>query len=101
MHEYDPQQTYAPGEFVLHNDKLYQKLDDGDNSAPDDVPGGWGEIPKSNTNLDQYLAIEANFHSYEERRNAHQAKVAADKASAVAKLEALGLTVDELHALGL
>ena len=101
MNTYESGTTYAPGTVLLHNDKLYRKLDDGDNSSPDDVPGGWSELPKDETNLPEYLTIEASLTSYEARRNAYQIKVAADRKSAEAKLEALGLTVDELQALGL
>ena len=93
--------TYTAGNVVVHQDKLYQKLDDGDNSPPDDVAGGWVEIPPERNNLAEYTAIEASLGSYEQRVKDHQAKVAAAKASAEAKLKALGLTVDELQALGL
>ena len=37
--------SYTAGDVVVHQDKLYQKLDDGDNSPPDDVAGGWVEVP--------------------------------------------------------
>ena len=92
---------YAAGTVVIHQDKVYQKLDDGDNSPPDSVPGGWVEVPPERNNLAEYTAIEASLGSYEQRVKDHQAKVAAAKASAGAKLKALGLTVDELQALGL
>ena len=93
--------TYTAGDVVVHQDKLYQKLDDGDNSPPDDVAGGWVEIPPERNNLTEYTAIETSFGSYEQRVKDHKAKVAAAKASAEAKLKALGFTVDELQALGL
>ena len=94
-------QIYTAGTVVVHQDKLYQKLDDGDDSPPDDIAGGWVEVPPERNNLAEYTAIEASLGSYEQRVKDHQAKVAAAKASAEAKLEALGLTVDELQALGL
>ena len=94
-------QTYTAGTVVVHQDKLYQKLDDGDDSPPDDIAGGWVEVPAERNNLAEYTAIEASLGSYEQRVKDHQAKVAAAKASAEAKLKALGLTVDELQALGL
>ena len=94
-------QSYTAGDVVVHQHKLYQKLDDGDNSPPDDIAGGWGEIPPERHNLAEYTAIEASFGSYEQRVKDNKAKVAAAKASAEAKLKALGLTVDELQALGL
>ena len=93
--------TYTAGDVVIHHSKLYQKLDDGDSSPPDDIAGGWVEIPPERNNLAEYTAIEASLGSYEERVKDHKAKVAAAKASAEAKLKALGLTVDELQALGL
>ena len=92
-------QTYAAGTVVVHHDKLYQKLDDGDDSPPDSVPGGWVEVPPERNNLAEYTAIETSFGSYEQRVKDHKAKVAAAKASATAKLAALGLTVEELQSL--
>lgn len=44
---------------------------------------------------------EAGFAQYDAWKANQDAKVAADKASATAKLEALGLTADDLKALGL
>ena len=90
---------YDSGSIVEHRGEAYRKLDDGDNSPPDAVPGGWELL--QNNHLQQYEVIEAAFGSYEQRRDAHIAAVAAAKASAEAKLEALGLTVEELQALGL
>ena len=101
MNDYDPKETYAPGDVALHEGTLYQKLDDGDNSAPDEVPGGWELIPEEQTNLQEYLAVEQSLTSYEQRKAARLAQVAAARASAIAKLEAIGLTVDEVTALGL
>jgi hypothetical protein len=65
--------SYAPGTVVLHEGKVYRKDADGDDSPPDAVPGGWSELP--NTNLSEFLAIEASFTSYEERKAKHQAEV--------------------------
>ena len=76
--------TYSPGSAVLHDGKLYQKLDDGDNSTPDDVPGGWELIPDDRSNLKEYQAIEASLGSYEQRVKDHKAEV-------LAKLAAEGL----------
>ena len=42
--EWMPDITYATGDHVKHEGKVYQKADDGDNSAPDSVPGGWDLI---------------------------------------------------------
>jgi len=36
-----PDVTYAPRSVVLHQGRRYLKLDDGDNSMPDTVDGGW------------------------------------------------------------
>ena len=91
--------NYTAGTVVVHQDKLYQKLDDGDNSPPDSVPGGWVEVPPERNNLAEYTAIETSLGSYEQRVKDRKAKVAAARASAEAKLKALGLTVDELQAL--
>jgi hypothetical protein len=38
---WDASATYAAGDLVTHNGIKYRKMDDGDNSVPDDVPGGW------------------------------------------------------------
>jgi hypothetical protein len=75
--------AYGPGAVVKHNDNLYQKLDDGDNSPPDDIAGGWEPVSAEN-NLAEFEAIEASFLSYEERKAKYQADV-------LAKLKAAGL----------
>ena len=45
--------------------------------------------------------FEAGFAQYDAWKAQQEAKAAADKASAQAKLAALGLTADDLRALGL
>ena len=45
--------------------------------------------------------FEAGFAKYDAWKAEQEAQLAADKASATAKLEALGLTADDLKALGL
>ena len=45
--------------------------------------------------------FEAGFATYDAWKAEQDAQMAADKASATAKLEALGLTADDLKALGL
>ena len=45
--------------------------------------------------------FEAGFAQYDAYKAKQDAQMAADKASATAKLEALGLTADDLKALGL
>ena len=45
--------------------------------------------------------FEAGFAQYDAWKAEQDAQAAADKASATAKLEALGLTADDLKALGL
>lgn len=45
--------------------------------------------------------FEAGFAQYDAWKAEQDAQAAADKASAIAKLEALGLTADDLKALGL
>lgn len=45
--------------------------------------------------------FEAGFAQYDAWKAEQDAQIAADKASATAKLEALGLTADDLKALGL
>ena len=99
MKKYKAGTTYAPGEVVLSENKLYQKLDDGDNSAPDDVAGGWVEIPTAQTNLPEFLKIDSSFGSYEQRRDAAVRQRKADLASAEKKLLDLGLTSAEVDAL--
>ena len=44
---------------------------------------------------------EAGFSEYDAWKAQQEAQMAADKASATTKLEALGLTADDLKALGL
>lgn len=41
---WDASKTYAAGDLVAHNGVKYRKLNDGDASAPDDVPGGWEKV---------------------------------------------------------
>jgi hypothetical protein len=45
--------------------------------------------------------FEAGFAQYDAWKTEEDAKAASDKTSATAKLEALGLTADDLKALGL
>jgi hypothetical protein len=45
--------------------------------------------------------FEAGFAQYDAWKAEQDAQIAADKAGATAKLEALGLTADDLKALGL
>ncbi len=45
--------------------------------------------------------FEAGFAQYDAWKAEQDAQIAADKASATAKLESLGLTADDLKALGL
>ena len=82
MDTYKTGTAYIPGSVVLHDGKAYQKLDDGDNSTPDDVPGGWKLIPDDRSNLAEYQAIEASLGSYEQRVKDHKAEVLAKLASA-------------------
>jgi len=35
---------YDPGTVVIHQGNRYLKLDDGDNSEPDAIAGGWEQI---------------------------------------------------------
>ena len=86
--------TYAAGDEVQHQGKFYRKADDSDTSPPDDVPGGWVEVPPERHNLAEYTAIEASLSSYEERKAKHQAEVRK-------KLAAAGLEpADVLAVLG-
>lgn len=93
--------SYASGELVRHSGKVYCKSDDGDQSPPDSVPGGWVEVDPAHSNLAEFEAIANSFASYEARVQAHQSKMTAAKQSAMGKLAALGLTADEINALGL
>ena len=85
-------QSYTAGTVVVHQNKLYQKLDDGDNSPPDDVAGGWVEVPPERHNLAEYTAIEASLSSYEQRVKDHKAEV-------LAKLAAEGLDPSDVKAV--
>ena len=85
-------QTYTAGTVVIHQGKLYQKLDDGDNSPPDDIGGGWVEIPPERNNLAEYTAIEASLSSYEDRKKAHRAAI-------LKKLTDAGLSPDDVKAV--
>jgi len=91
---------YSPADRVVHGGKLYTKLDDGDNTAPDGVGGGWAEVEPL-VDPSEFIAIETSLSSYEERVQQHQQALRAAKASAQSKLQALGLTVEELQAIGL
>ena len=99
MHAYNCNHAYTPGEVVVHEGKVYSRDSNPGHSTPGTELCGWCEIPENQTNLQSYLAVEQSFGDYESRRDAYQAKLAADKASAEAKLAALGLTADEIKAL--
>jgi hypothetical protein len=71
------QGIYQPGDFVLHNGKVYRKDNDTDQTAPDDVEGGWSEVPADQTNLAQYEVIAASFAGYEEKTRKHKEDVLA------------------------
>ena len=88
--EWQPGVVYQPGTVVTHAGKVYQKLDDGDNSPPDEIPGGWLLI--ENTNLDEYNAIDQALSSFESRRETHRAEV-------LAKLAAEGLDPSDVQAV--
>jgi hypothetical protein len=38
---WEPGVTYEPGALVAYNGEVFLKLDDGDNTPPDRIPGGW------------------------------------------------------------
>ena len=92
MDTYKAGTTYMPGSVVLYDGKAYQKLDDGDNSPPDDIAGGWDELPPERNNLAEYTAIEASLGSYEQRVKDHKAEV-------LAKLAAEGLDPSDVKAV--
>jgi hypothetical protein len=70
--------------------------------------GGWAITGEEYEGI-QFLECEpitkaqfqAGFAEYDTWKAAQDAQIAADKASATAKLEALGLTANDLKALGL
>ena len=97
IEDWKQDQQYSPSTVVLYNGVTYQKLNDGDNTEPDAVGGGWQVL--ENSNVAEYNAIAQSFSSHEQRVIDHQKAVAAAKASAEAKLAALGLTVEEVKAL--
>jgi len=88
IHDWQPGVTYQPGTVVTYQGQAYQRLDGGDDSEPDDNPGGWQLL--ENTNLDEYRHIEESMSSYEARREAHKAEV-------IAALEAEGLDPDDVR----
>ena len=91
---------YEPGEVVLHQGKMYAKLDDGDNTAPDAVAGGWQEVRDVQAEgLAEYQAIEASFSTYEERVKLHQAELALKRQQTIEKIKALGATDEDIAAL--
>jgi hypothetical protein len=73
------------------------------------IPGGGWIITGNDYSGIQFIdatpitqaEFEAGFAQYDAWKAEQNAKAAADKASATAKLEALGLTADDLKALGL
>ena len=77
--EWQPGVDYQPGTVVTYQGNVYQKLDDDDQSPPDDIPGGWKLV--ENTNLDQYNAIDQALGSFESRRDAHKADILAQLAA--------------------
>jgi hypothetical protein len=90
MEHYQPGNRYTEGTIVIHDNKVYKKDADDDNSPPDSVAGGWTEI--KTTNLAEYQAIADSFNSYEARRDAHKQKV-------LSQLKAAGLSADEVKAV--
>jgi hypothetical protein len=88
---------YDPSVVVTHNGKTYQKLDDGDQSEPDEIGGGWSLITASN--VTEFNAIAQSFDTYEQRVIEHQQKLAKAKETALQKLSALGLSQLEVEAL--
>jgi len=92
MHAYKNGKTYTPGTVVTYKGKVYSKANDGDNSPPDSVPGGWTEISGPNTNVQEYVAIQQSLGSYEQRAKDHKAEV-------LAKLAAEGLSPDDVRAV--
>ena len=88
--EWQPGVVYQPGTVVTYQGQVYQKLDDDDQSPPDDIPGGWVEI--TNDNHQEFEKIEASFNSYEQRKADHKAEV-------LAKLAAEGLNPDDVKAV--
>ena len=73
------------------------------------IPAGGWYISGEDYEGIQFLSCEpitkeqftAGFAQYDAWKTEQDAQMAADKASATAKLEALGLTADDLKALGL
>jgi hypothetical protein len=65
--------AYSHGDYVLHNGEVYVKVDDDDQSEPDNIAGGWELVP--NTNVVEYNAIVEAFESYEAKKAAHRRKV--------------------------
>jgi hypothetical protein len=82
--------AYQPGNLVTHQGVVYQKLDDGDQSPPDSIPGGWSAL--ENSNVAEFNAIATSFSSDEERVRQHKADI-------LAKLQAAGLRPDEVKAV--
>ena len=91
--------NYLTGSRVIHEGKVYEKLDDDDQSPPDDIGGGWLEILISKESLDRYQKIVESFSTYEARVIQHQQQQAQAKQSALEKLNKLGITTEELEAL--
>ena len=53
------------------------------------------------TNIKEYAPIHMSLSTYEERVKKHQAELELKRQQAIQKLQELGLTVDQLKALGL
>jgi len=68
METWQPAHVYPPRTLVVHKGQVYRKLDDGDNTEPDNVPGGWELVQAEN--LTEFLAIHERFSTYEARRDA-------------------------------
>jgi hypothetical protein len=55
--------------------------------------------PFTQEEIDQYMIDQANNLALQEQKEMQAQKIAGDKASAIAKLTALGLTEDEARAI--
>ena len=84
---------YPANAIVEHQGKVYEKLDDNDQSPPDEIGKAWRRIDNDpHCNVAQYEAIETSFNSYEQRVKDH-------KAAVLAKLKAAGLDPADVKAV--
>jgi hypothetical protein len=98
MKPLEPNRRYKQGDVVPDVAQVHIAVKD-NAPTPGEGKPEWRSIPRGRTNMDSFEPIYNAFNGYEAKKAAHKAKVEADRASALSKLEALGLTPAEIAAI--